>query len=113
MSELYGRKLPLVVGSFGFAVFSLAVAVGKDLQTVLIGRFFAGLFGACPLSVVAAVYADIFNNVQRGLAIGAFSATVFMGPMVSSMISMISTFGDNADILTQEYSSHRLLAASS
>ncbi|KAF2439556.1 MFS general substrate transporter [Karstenula rhodostoma CBS 690.94] len=86
MSELYGRKLPLLVGSFGFSVFSLAVAVGKDLQTVLICRFFAGLFGACPLSVVAAVYADIFNNLQRGIAIGAFSATVFMGPMFAPFI---------------------------
>lgn len=89
MSELYGRKLPLLVASFGFSVFSLAVAVGKDLQTVLISRFFAGLFGACPLSVVAAVYADIFNNIQRGLAIGAFSATVFMGPMVRYMTATI------------------------
>ncbi|KAL5410931.1 hypothetical protein PMIN03_005172 [Paraphaeosphaeria minitans] len=86
MSELYGRKLPLLIGSFGFSVFSLAVSVGKDLQTVLISRFFAGLFGACPLSVVAAVYADIFNNVQRGIAIGAFSATVFMGPMMAPFI---------------------------
>jgi DHA1 family multidrug resistance protein-like MFS transporter len=84
LSELYGRKLPLLIGSFGFSLFTVAVAVGKDLQTVLICRFFAGLFGACPLSVVAAVYADIFNNLQRGIAIGAFSATVFMGPMVSS-----------------------------
>lgn len=83
MSELYGRKLPLLVGSFGFSVFSVAVGAGKDIQTIAICRFFAGLFGACPLSVVAAVYADIFNNEQRGLAIGAFSATVFMGPMVS------------------------------
>ncbi|KAL5410930.1 hypothetical protein PMIN06_002494 [Paraphaeosphaeria minitans] len=89
MSELYGRKLPLLIGSFGFSVFSLAVSVGKDLQTVLISRFFAGLFGACPLSVVAAVYADIFNNVQRGIAIGAFSATVFMGPMVSSTLRLL------------------------
>ncbi|OAG11677.1 MFS general substrate transporter [Paraphaeosphaeria sporulosa] len=86
MSELYGRKLPLLVGSFGFSVFSLAVATGKDLQTVLICRFFAGLFGACPLSVVAAVYADIFSNVQRGIAIGTFSATVFMGPMMAPFI---------------------------
>ena len=65
MSELYGRKLPLLVGSFGFSLFSIAVATGKDLQTVLIGRFFAGLFGACPLSVVAAVYADMFSNGSR------------------------------------------------
>jgi DHA1 family multidrug resistance protein-like MFS transporter len=51
LSELKGRRLPLVIASFGFSVFNLAVATGKDLQTVLICRFFAGFFGACPLTV--------------------------------------------------------------
>lgn len=50
-SELKGRRLPLVLASFGFSIFSLAVATGKDLQTVLICRFFSGFFGACPLTV--------------------------------------------------------------
>lgn len=50
-SELKGRRLPLVIASFGFSIFNLAVATGKDLQTVLICRFFAGFFGACPLTV--------------------------------------------------------------
>jgi DHA1 family multidrug resistance protein-like MFS transporter len=51
LSELKGRRFPLVIASFGFAVFNLAVATGKDLQTVLICRFFSGFFGACPLTV--------------------------------------------------------------
>lgn len=50
-SELKGRRLPLVIASFGFSIFNLAVATGKDLQTVLICRFFSGFFGACPLTV--------------------------------------------------------------
>jgi DHA1 family multidrug resistance protein-like MFS transporter len=51
LSELKGRRLPLVISSFGFSVFNIAVATGKDLQTILICRFFAGFFGACPLTV--------------------------------------------------------------
>jgi DHA1 family multidrug resistance protein-like MFS transporter len=50
-SELKGRRLPLVIASFGFSIFNVAVATGKDLQTVLICRFFSGFFGACPLTV--------------------------------------------------------------
>jgi DHA1 family multidrug resistance protein-like MFS transporter len=50
-SELKGRRLPLVIASFGFSVFNIAVATGQDLQTVLICRFFSGFFGACPLTV--------------------------------------------------------------
>lgn len=51
LSELKGRRFPLVLASFGFSVFNVAVATAKDLQTVLICRFFAGFFGACPLTV--------------------------------------------------------------
>lgn len=86
LSELEGRKLPLVIGMFGFSIFNLAVAVAKDIQTVLISRFFGGVFGSCPLAVVAAVYTDIFDNKQRGPAITVFAATVFMGPMMGPFI---------------------------
>lgn len=42
LSELRGRRLPLVVSMFGFSIFQVAVAVGKDLQTILICRFWGG-----------------------------------------------------------------------
>ncbi len=86
-SELYGRRLPIVIAVFGFSIFSVAVAVGKDLQTILICRFFCGLFGSCPLAVVAAVFADMFSNKFRGLAITVFSATIFMGPLLAPFVS--------------------------
>lgn len=59
LSELYGRRYPLIISSFGFSIFNIAVAVGKDLQTIFICRFFGGFFGACPLTVVGAVFADM------------------------------------------------------
>lgn len=68
-SELRGRRLPLVIASGAFSIFQIAVAVGKDLQTVLICRFWGGFFGACPLTVVAAVFSDMFDNRTRGLAV--------------------------------------------
>jgi MFS transporter, DHA1 family, multidrug resistance protein len=86
LSELEGRKLPIMIGMFGFSVFNIAVAVSKDLQTLMISRFFCGLFGSCPLAVVAAIYTDIFDNKQRGPAITIFAATVFMGPMLGPFI---------------------------
>lgn len=55
LSELYGRKMPLVISSFAFSIFNIAVAVGKDAQTVFICRFFAGFMGGCPLTCVGAV----------------------------------------------------------
>lgn len=83
---MYGRKPPIIIAAFGFSIFSIAVAVGKDLQTILICRFFAGLFGSSPLAIVAAVFADMFDNKLRGMAVAVFSATVFMGPLLAPFI---------------------------
>lgn len=90
MSELRGRRLLLIVAAFGFSIFSVAVATAKDIQTVMIGRFFGGLFGSCPLVVVAAAFADMFDNKTRGLAIAIFSATIFMGPLMAPFVSFLS-----------------------
>ena len=86
LSELRGRRLPICIGMFGFTLFQAAAATGKDLQTVLLSRFFGGLFGACPLAVVAAVFSDMFDNKSRGLAITLFSMTVFTGPLFAPFI---------------------------
>ena len=85
-SELQGRKLPILVGVFGFSVFCFGCAVSKDLQTLMICRFFTGFFGSCPLAVVAAAFSDMFDNRQRGVAIVIFSSMVFMGPMLGPFI---------------------------
>ncbi|OAA67187.1 major facilitator superfamily transporter multidrug resistance [Niveomyces insectorum RCEF 264] len=86
LSELKGRRLPLHIAMFGFSVFCIGCATGKDLQTVLICRFFAGFFGACPLAVVAAVFSDMFGNRTRGIAITLFSMAVFCGPLLGPFI---------------------------
>lgn len=86
LSELRGRRMPLVVAMFGFSIFNIATAVGKDLQTILISRFFAGFFGAAPIAVVAAIFSDMFDNKTRGIAITIFSMAVFTGPLLAPFI---------------------------
>ncbi len=93
-SELYGRRLPLVISSFGFSVFAVATAAGKDLQTILICRFWTGFFGACPLTVVAAVFSDMFNDRTRGVAITLFATAVFSGPLLAPFIGGFITMSD-------------------
>ncbi|KAK5989032.1 Major facilitator superfamily multidrug transporter FLU1 [Cladobotryum mycophilum] len=86
LSELKGRRLPLVVSMFGFSAFTIATATAKDIQTILICRFFSGFFGACPLAVVGAVFSDMFNNETRGAAVTLFSMAVFTGPLCAPFI---------------------------
>ena len=49
-------------------------------------RFFTGFFGSSPLSIVAAAFADMFDNNQRGVAIVIFASMVFMGPMFGPFV---------------------------
>lgn len=86
LSELKGRRFPIVLSMFGFSVFCLGCATGQDIQTVLICRFFSGFFGACPLAVVAAVFSDMFDNQSRGIAVALFSMAVFNGPLLAPFI---------------------------
>lgn len=86
LSELQGRKLPILIGMFGFTVFQFAVATAENLQTVIICRFFGGFFGSCPIAVVAAVFSDIFDNRHRGLAITVFTMTVLTAPLFAPFI---------------------------
>lgn len=86
LSELKGRRPGIVVAMLGFGIFNTAVAVAKDLQTLMICRFFCGIFGSSPLAVVAAVFSDIYDNRTRGVAIAFFSSTVFLGPLIAPFI---------------------------
>lgn len=58
-----------------------AVATAKDVQTLMICRFFAGLFGSSPLVVVAAMYVDMYKAEHRGIALVIFCMSVFVGPL--------------------------------
>jgi DHA1 family multidrug resistance protein-like MFS transporter len=70
----------------GGAIFTISSAVAKDIQTMVICRFFSGLFGASQLSVVPSVLADLYNNNTRGIAISIYALTVFVGPFSAPFV---------------------------
>ncbi|KAL3447782.1 major facilitator superfamily domain-containing protein [Aspergillus insuetus] len=86
LSELSGRRPGIIIAMLGFGIFNTAVAVAKDIQTLMICRFFSGIFGSSPLAVVAAVFAELYDNQTRGVAIACFSSTVFLGPLIAPFI---------------------------
>jgi MFS transporter, DHA1 family, multidrug resistance protein len=86
LSELKGRRLPLILSMLGFTIFSLATATAKDMQTIVITRFFGGFCGSSPLAVVAAVFSDMFDNRTRGMAVAIFAMAVFTGPMFAPFV---------------------------
>ena len=58
-SELYGRKIPLFIGFFVFAVFQIPVAVAQNLETIFICRFIGGFFASAPLAIVSFAHKSV------------------------------------------------------
>ncbi|KAJ4292074.1 hypothetical protein N0V90_009973 [Kalmusia sp. IMI 367209] len=81
MSEVLGRRTPLLCGYALFAIFQIPVAVAQNITTVCIGRFLGGFFAAAPLSVVGGILADLWDPIPRSYAICIFAAGGFAGPV--------------------------------
>lgn len=90
-SELYGRKLPLVVGMFGFMLFGFASATAENYQTLALGRFFMGACGCTTLVVGPSISADLFTVTQRGKAVSGVIFCLVAGPMISPVVGAFIT----------------------
>ncbi len=87
-SEFFGRKPTSVVAFTGYTIFSVATALSPNIAAMLVFRFLTGFFAACPLSVVGAIYADIYGNpMHRGIAIATMAFITMGGPVLSPSIS--------------------------
>jgi MFS family permease len=82
MSELWGRQYLFFVSYCGLAAFNAGITGSKNIETLIILRFFAGAFGSSPLTNAGGVVADLFPAKQRGLAMSIFAAAPFMGPTI-------------------------------
>ncbi|OJJ54895.1 hypothetical protein ASPSYDRAFT_60694 [Aspergillus sydowii CBS 593.65] len=85
-SELFGRRWPMLIGMLGFDIFTIASATGKDLQTIMLTRFFAGFFAASVITLVQAIMRDLFDSETRGIAIATYTMAVFTGPFTAPNI---------------------------
>ncbi|CAG8422992.1 unnamed protein product [Penicillium salamii] len=86
LSELHGRKKLLFVGMFIFYIFQIPVAVAQNLQTIFICRFLGGVFASAPLAIVSGVLGDMFEPVERGIAMSIFAGATFVGPVAGPIV---------------------------
>lgn len=86
LSEVYGRKPAVLAPYFVAAIFAFGTATAKDIQTVMITRFFAGVFGSAPVTNTGGVLGDIWSAKQRGVAIVGYAMAVVGGPTLGPII---------------------------
>lgn len=61
-------------------------AVAKNIQTMLVARFFDGLSGSAFLSVAGGTVGDMFNRQQLQLPMLIYTASPFIGPSVGPLV---------------------------
>jgi MFS family permease len=96
----YGRKPAVLAPYFIAACFSFGTATAKDIQTILITRFFAGLFGSAPVTNTGGVLGDIWSPSQRGTAIVGYAFAVVGGPTLGVSFSDTKQIPQGLSVLT-------------
>jgi len=70
-----------------YTLFFLGQALAPNIETLLVTRFWGGFFAVAPLTIAGGVIADMWSAAGRGPATSLFSASVFLGPGMSSRLS--------------------------
>lgn len=91
ISEIAGRRASLIPACFCLGLFSIGTAVSRNAPSVFLTRFFAGVFGAAPVSNVSAALGDIWSQRYRGVAVTFYAAAVVGGPTLGPVIGAALT----------------------
>ncbi|KAK6834298.1 Major facilitator superfamily domain- general substrate transporter [Apiospora arundinis] len=82
LSEMYGRQGLFFLTYMALTAFNAGAAGATNMPTLIILRFFAGTFGASPMTNAGGVIADMFSAHERGMATAVFATAPFLGPSI-------------------------------
>lgn len=86
LSEFFGRA-PIYRWSYLFFVlFNIPVALARNPETWLVGRFLSGVSGAAFLSVAGGSVSDLFYGPELSLPMSVYSGSPFLGPVIGPII---------------------------
>lgn len=83
--KFYGRRKIYIVSFFLFLIWLIPCAVAKNIQTMLVCRFFNGLAGSAFLSVAGGTVGDLFDRHELGFPMMLYTASPFIGPEVGPL----------------------------
>ncbi|KAF2753404.1 MFS general substrate transporter [Pseudovirgaria hyperparasitica] len=86
LSEMYGRRPIYIVSLAFFIVLVIPCALAKNLETILVTRFFGALAGSAMISNAPGTVADIVTDEYRALAFSIWSIGPMNGPVLGPII---------------------------
>ncbi|KAI5926313.1 MFS general substrate transporter [Camillea tinctor] len=91
LSEVYGRRVAVLTPMFVAVCFSFATATAKDLQTIMITRFWGAIFASAPVTNTGGVLGDLYSPAYRGIAMVWYALAVVGGPTLGPIVSAALT----------------------
>ncbi|WVQ79622.1 hypothetical protein IAT38_001722 [Cryptococcus sp. DSM 104549] len=82
VSEIYGRNVAFYASYPAFSIFNLGTALSHNTVSLLVTRFFAGVFGSSPLTNAGAQIGDMWAVNERAMATSVFALAPFLGPVL-------------------------------
>ena len=79
LSDIYGRRRLLILGSCGFALLPFTYFLAKGYWSLLLIRFIHGSATAIMAPVANATVADLAKSSDRGLKLGTFGSATKIG----------------------------------
>ena len=86
LSEIYGRRPVFFAAGFGFLCFAFATATAKDIQTLMICRFFSGFMGSAGAVATPSSLSDMFSKAARSRYMTSFGLVLFGAPMIAPVM---------------------------
>ncbi|QMW38836.1 hypothetical protein G4B11_002072 [Aspergillus flavus] len=86
LSEHYGRRPIYLVAWSMFLIWTIPSAVAKNVQTIIVSRYFNGFTGGTFLSVAGGTAGDVFSRNQIQAPMALVSSVPFIGPSLGPVL---------------------------
>ena len=95
VSDMYGRKIPLIIGMTFFTLATLGCMVASDIKIFLVFRLIQGLSGAFGLVIARAIARDCTSGVELTKFFSMLMAVNGIAPILAPVIGgQILVFAD-------------------
>ena len=81
LSETFGRRAVYLIVCPIFALFVLGTGLANDMPTIIVCRFFAGMFASPSVAIAAATVADMYEPSERAVPLIFYYSTPMTGAL--------------------------------
>jgi len=86
ISDRFGRKTVLLTGIFLFTMASMAAAMARNIETLIVFRFLHAIGGGAGMVLARAIVRDIYPSSEVARLMSVLSMITMSGPLVAPII---------------------------